>query len=559
MKGRQIADGQKKESVRLYRLGYSYAEVELKTGVSRASLTAIIAERAKNDPDVLDVHDLAASLRKRNKTPDELFRSLAIEEMFEDAGCTVEDLLDKVRPLLQQYGARLVEICAQAEDYARTVEATGLTLPQLQAEHRHLDKKRSALQKEVEASQAALGGLEASIEESKSGLDHVEDLERIQAYLSSIDAPSRQAAGIIEKSVGLWRGLSSKEMDAVASELKRSGIEGPDAPRRMAALVARYGSLENAVNEEQKILEGLDLQKAKMVRKASALEEKAGDLDDRKRRLKAQVKVAGRQFSQIKKDANTLAARNERRERASRAECENRKLETERWCRQRVAEAEDRAQEMTRTLGATRLENGRMRSTITGSVALMGFLFQKRPVTVRQLLQLYRGPSNGDILVPEEVRQAFIEGLEQLAAQESVNRIRSYSASEKSLHVRVDALSAKVSLLQDEEQMLRDSVEVSKRRPGWEDLASKLLRNPVFLKALLEGSEYTYLVEAFTRMRPSLLSKVQRSVERAGEIIRTESERRSEREIDEMLMRHFQPVFPGFRRSLPTRVGQGLF
>ncbi len=144
MKGVPISDDIKEKALELYASGRSYAEIQAETGVSPASMTGIVQEAARKDPNFKILEEVARHRRESAVSDETLLRAVRLDERVEASGATWDDIEKFVLPLVEKYGPSTGDICEKGVRYSKVHDETGKDLPELEAELRGcLSRSRS--------------------------------------------------------------------------------------------------------------------------------------------------------------------------------------------------------------------------------------------------------------------------------------------------------------------------------------------------------------------------------------------------------------------------------
>lgn len=147
MRGYKITEEQKRRALELYALGYTSRQIEDATDVSKSSMSDVVEEAAKRDPDVKAVHGIAVLCRERGVPPESFLRGKVTGDRIEDAGSSLDEVEEKVIPLLKKAEGNVAKYAEAGLEMQRLVETTGKTPEQLIAEHRDLTREVQALKK----------------------------------------------------------------------------------------------------------------------------------------------------------------------------------------------------------------------------------------------------------------------------------------------------------------------------------------------------------------------------------------------------------------------------
>jgi|GEM_PF-4557928 len=310
MRGVPISEEVKEEVLKLYAAGKSYAKIEQMTGVSRASTSAIVSERSRRDPDFQLVQQVARICREKNAAPESFLRGAAVDERIEAASSSLDEVERVVIPFLKEAGPEAAEYCKSGKEYKKVVEETGYTHTQLLAEHRKRKSEVDEMTKRIDASQAQEATLSESVQSLASRLGHLDELEAIDTSLKKIHKGPRDAAKILSKNEWFWKmGLSESVMNALVAELSKIGFKDKDGATKIADLVKKYGTLEEAVAQEARVLDKLKVETAKMIsdrallgEKVEALRKRCHELELRAERLSNESASMETSFKERRKE-----------------------------------------------------------------------------------------------------------------------------------------------------------------------------------------------------------------------------------------------------------------
>ncbi|MGD0476962.1 MAG: hypothetical protein ABSB29_02210 [Nitrososphaerales archaeon] len=301
MKGHKITEEQKRKALELYAFGYSSRQIEEATGVSKSSMSDIVEEAAKKDTDIKAVHEIAVLCRNRKIAVESLLRAKVISDRIDDAGSSLDEVVEKVIPLLKKAEGNVAEYAEAGLEMQKLVETAGKTPEQLIVEYHDLTREVKALKVESESLKESEEKLENEESRVRAKLGNVTELETIQGSLKRIKRHPGDAARILKRSEGLWqRGLTEDELDAIASEVQKQGGEGGEAAKKIADFVVKHGSLESAVEAINDTVAALDARKAALQneipvleRKAKSLQAQSDDLVTRVNEIEAQYNKMG--------------------------------------------------------------------------------------------------------------------------------------------------------------------------------------------------------------------------------------------------------------------------
>jgi DNA repair exonuclease SbcCD ATPase subunit len=301
VRGFKITDEQKMKALELYALGHTYRQIEAATGVKKSSMTGIVEEASRQDPDLQAMHRIAELCRKKGIAVESLLRGNVIGDRIEDAGSSLDEVVEKVIPLLKKAEGNVAKYAEAGLEMQKLVETTGETPGGLIAEYRDLTSEVQALKVESESLKERKGKLEDEESRAQAKLGNVAELETIQGSLKRIKRHPRDVAKILKRNEGLWeRGLTEDVLDAIASEVQGQGGKGGEAAKKIADLVIKYGSLEAAVKAINNMVMTLNVHKTTLQhdiplleRKAKSLQAQSDDLVTRVNEIEAQYNRMG--------------------------------------------------------------------------------------------------------------------------------------------------------------------------------------------------------------------------------------------------------------------------
>ncbi len=301
MKGVRISDEDRERALQMYMMGYSYSEIEAATGVSRASMSGIVKDQTRKDPNLAAIREVARYCREHEIPSEALLRGVAIIDRVEEAGSSLEEVTKIVIPFIAKAGDDAEEYCKNGAAYADLVESTGLTRTELVEEHQRLAQNLTSLSKKTEIAEPKFASLQKQIGSLESRLAHLRDLEVVEASLRGSGKGPGEAAKVVTKMEGLLKkGLSDHVMEALASELEKRGSDPANAPRVIAELVAKHGSLESAVEKERRKWDSLK-------RQTEGLDGEVTHLTGERATLKRQVDGLGTSLNELRSGYNSMA------------------------------------------------------------------------------------------------------------------------------------------------------------------------------------------------------------------------------------------------------------
>jgi len=321
------------EVARLYLLGYTYAEIEKKTGVSHGSISSIVNKLISGQlviPGVLsdevsDLNQLSVVLKKKNLEPSQALLGLTVFLKFNELGIVpsqfgqwselvkvfaLDDFLAKdffdaalhLHKLEEGEGKPFQEI---AEEYIGLQQKVG----EMEIKLDSLDVKRKGLAEEVESLTSEVSTLEQNKEEIKSSLGaESADLEQAKSMVAVAKEEhthvTKEIEDLLKKKDKLHSEVGSKEESLI--KLKEIGLSEEDLLRLVKLLASmaegenvdadqakdeffsaleqfkNYSGLQKAVEEEGGNLQSIVKQKSSVV---GEIEE----LENRKAKLHAEV------------------------------------------------------------------------------------------------------------------------------------------------------------------------------------------------------------------------------------------------------------------------------
>jgi chromosome segregation ATPase len=362
VRGFKIADDQKKKALELYALGHSYRQIEAATGVMKSSMTGIVEEASKRDPDLQAMHKIAELCRGEGIAVESLLRGNVIGDRIEDAGSSLDEVAEKVIPLLKKAEGNVAKYAEAGLEMQKLVDTTGKTPEQLIAEHRDLTREVQALKVEFESLKERKEKLENEESGMRAKLGNVAELETIQGSLKRIKRHPGDAAKVLKRNEGLWeRGLTEDTLDAIASEVQRQGGKGGEAAKKIADLVVKYGSLEAAAKAINDTVVALDAHKATLEHDIPLMERKAKSLQTQCDDLVARVNEIEAQYNRM---GDALKEREE---------AQSKRLEAMDREKERATTELQRLKEQTATVSSQRADNQAAVDSLTAQRTLLQF------------------------------------------------------------------------------------------------------------------------------------------------------------------------------------------
>ncbi len=583
MKGVKITEAQKDLALRLYSQGKTYDYIEAAAGISKASMTELVARKSGEDPDIVATHELARKLRESGKAPETLLRGAAVDEALEAGGSNLDEVSTVILPVVRKFGHETVEVCGRANEYWKVREETGYTHEQLLTEHSKKAREVEQLNRALSTGESELESLEKKIAIVGSKLDHLVDLERIKKGIERIGKTPRQASAIVEK-VGeiLDRGLTLDVADKISVEVERLGAKVTNVPKKIAELLERQGSLQSAVNQEERCVSTLGRAEKKLRRSV-------GFLKDRKTSLVQQCSDLRVDLSGLRKDYNGLGARSAAREREQNELFASRKAEQEKILAARresfeteqknrqdegqtklaamdryylgveathkgnVSSLKEREAGFERTIAAYTVTTNRMAATIESHKALSGFLWRYEPARMNALLAISAKENDDrDRPLSDETRAFFLDSILGMMVEDTkfwpqsmgrymtnwrgplVVTLARVWGKKVSLEFETSKLGA--TLTKQEEALVNDY-------PTW-----KVLENdPNYLGRFLGRCDDEYLINVFTNLSFPDTPRFIECLRRAREV--------QNQNLDTWMKNWFRNEYAKFNQSLIREMG----
>jgi chromosome segregation ATPase len=373
VRGYRITEEQKRKALELYALGYSYREIEAATSVARSSMTELVEEASKRDPDLKAVRASAVVCRKKGIAVESLLRGNVIGDRIEDAGSSLDEVVEKVIPLLKKAEGNVAKYAEAGLEMQKLVETTGKTPERLNAEYRDLTREVQALKVESESLKERIRKLEDEESRVRAKLGNVSELEAIQGSLKRIERHPGDAAKILKRNEGLWeRGLTEDVLDAIASEVQRQGGKGGEAAKKIADLVIKHGSLEAAVKAINNTVMTLNVHKTTLQHDIPLLEQKA-------KSLQAQSDDLVTRVSEIETQYNRMGDALKERE-----EAQSKRLEAMDREKERATTELQRLKEQAATASSQRTDNQAAVDSLTAQRTLLQFTLKALESNKRQ-------------------------------------------------------------------------------------------------------------------------------------------------------------------------------
>jgi hypothetical protein len=550
MKGVPITDEQKVRALKLYSEGRSYEYIFEMTGVSAAAMTALVAERAKEDPDLTATHELVRKLRDRGAVPETHLRAIAIDDAIHEAGSSLDEVESVVLPIVKKFGNKTVEVCERAEECSKVVEETGYTHEQLLAEHPKKVHELDEMNEALSSGGTELKTLVQKITTATSRLGHLLDLERIKNGLQKIGGTPRQAAETIEKCEKIVdRGLTIEVADRISIEVERLGAKVADVPRRIAELLAKHGSLESAVDQTEKRLTILGRTEKRLQRSVSFLRDQRKSLVKQCRDLRVNLsglrsaynglsaRYAAREEKQVEMFANrkeaqdrTLAARyqasqSELDRKAGECQEMQRKYQRDEQTHIDYISALERKEIGIKTAIASLTETmTQMTATIDSYKALSGFLWKSEPAKMDALFAIFAKENvNPNATLSNETRAFLLDGMLGMMVEDvpfwPQSMGRYLTNPRRSLAVSLgrvwrEKLSLDAEIPKLEAILKRQREALAQNYPTWKILED----DPAYLARFLGGKGDKYLIDVFSNLPVMGIPRLSQCLRKADEV-----------------------------------------
>ncbi len=514
-------------------------------------MTAIIAEKATEDPDIVATHELARVLGEKGVAPETLLRGVAIDEAVQEAGSCLDEVEAVVLPVVRKFGNKTAEVCEKANEYSKVIEETGYTHEQLLAELPKKAREVEQMNMKLSTGGAELESLEQKIATARSGLDHLVDLERVRKGLQKIGKTPRQAAAIVEKcGEVLDRGLTVDTIDKVSAEVERLGTKVTNVPRMVAELLERHGSLQTAVDQAEKRL-------TMMGRTEKKLRRSVGFLTDQKTSLVKQYHDLRVNVKGLRSDYNALGARSAAREveqirmfavrqreqdqiLAARRQSFQMELDNKNGEYQRKFDAMDRhyrsvedthkeiisslEKEKTgleRDVVALTATKNQLAATIESNRALSGFLWTNEPTKMRALFPISAKENvNLNLVLSGETRTFLLDAMLGVAVEDArfwpQSMGRYLTNGQRSLIVILSQVWRKKQSLETENSKLAATLTKQEEALEHDYPTWKVLDNdPAFLERFLGSRDEMYLINVFRNFPITAMPRVNECLRKA--------------------------------------------
>lgn len=314
------------EVARLYLLGYTYGEIEKKTGVSHGSIANIIKELLSGKltipgvpaEKVNDLHQLSIVLAKKGLDPSQVLLCVTLSDRFTELGIEPSQL-DQWSKLVTLYAPEDItakEFFQAALNLHELEEAAGKPFLQIAEEYASLLQKVEEKKSEVDSLNEKKEGLSGEVESLKSEVSDLENKrEEIKSAVEAgsaeleetkvmVTAAKEEVEDLLKKKAELDSEVGSKEeslkklkeMDFSEEDLLhlRCLVEGIAEKGKVSVdqikeeffsalgQFVTFSGLKKATQEKAKELEDMTKQKASLTGEVS-------ELKNRKAVLKAEV------------------------------------------------------------------------------------------------------------------------------------------------------------------------------------------------------------------------------------------------------------------------------
>ena len=542
MKGQRLASEQIARAVSLYVMGYTFAYIEAETGVSRAALSGIIAERSQADPLLPRLHELAVWLRDNKRAPETLLRGIAIEEKVEEAGCSLDKVVEVVYPFLEKYGSDAPRLAEEGRIYCEAVGPSGLTLTEAISAHQKAVAGRDRALKGAEEAEARAETLASEIERLEERLGDLKTLRNMRERLEGAGVSLAHASKVLGLCESLLaRGLSNSVLERVADEIERTSAKGVSAPRRIAELVSQFGSLEVAVREEERRVSRLEHQEERLGVKISYLRSKKISLGDVVSDLEVRTDRLRVGFERL---SSIYAGRERELERAFAMKKDS--IETEIDDKVNAANARLLDLERLARLKEDRIsklddEAERKNGLIVAAVSLWSFVEGGSPTRLSQLKALYgqNGPYRGSDL-PESVRNRFLEAIEAASTADIRKRLgeangRLAEVWESTRQILRRTVIIEKGANRNLAMLQRASARYRATNGSLESVAELLLADPQYIARIMSDAPDSLIYRSFFQMSPQGRDRVTEIVARADNDAELEISRELDRRLDQII------------------------
>ena len=249
-----ISPEKRKRVIELYIRGYSYREIDEKTGVSIGSISEIINEKRKEMPDIDDLRGLSIALRESNASLLDTLRGANCINKCNELNISVEKIPNCFK-LLENYGEKAGHILEAGIRIQQLEEQFGRSYEQLTLDFDEKTEKDAQLSKRVE---------ELSKEERKlkSSLGELSDLRALKDKIEQRGLSIQRLDNFIEKTLKLEElGFTLRAAELLSSELSKRGLDIHESASLLAAMLALHVSLEDNVSKLKGEVNELNLKK----------------------------------------------------------------------------------------------------------------------------------------------------------------------------------------------------------------------------------------------------------------------------------------------------------
>ena len=571
MKGVRITDEQREEALRLYASGRPYEYIGAATGVSKASMTALVRERSALDPDLVVMHTLAAYIREKEVAAETLLRGANVADQIGEAGSSLDQVAGTVIPFLKEAGGKATEYCKNGREYMAITRSTGMTYLELVKAHEKLSSERDRLRPEVEDLRRERTALEERVGEARLELGDLRGLLRIRDGLKRARRdPNRVAATFDEFSAMLDRGVSVSAIDVVSRALQEEGGGSKKAPLMVAEVMKEYGSLGRAVKANRKEVGSLVPEVERLEGRKASLEVDVDLLTHTKKGLTKDVaRLRAQYLAQERTDserAREQQARLDAREKAT----EGRLRELERGSAERLRKEEDAShlrvldneakvyvlQKRAEKISST---SEREAAWTGAGAAIWNFVRRGEPVKFSELAAL-SGQDGGreEMPLPGSWRRRFIMVMDELAQEDSL-----WKVSEAQKELRATKLETSLCLrakwkgvaAMEERAGLLLAVQKGMTEEGetLDAVTRELLAKSRYFALIMRHAPDGYVTEALSGLTDSERARVGRCLRASVE----SSREKEERAVEEAMAR--TPTAAMMRALNPTPLVYGPY
>lgn len=270
-----LTSEQKDEVISFWVDGLTYREVSDKTGVSIASISAVINQARKKSPDIDNLRNLKKSLDESNTHFLDAQRGVNFLHQLDQILVPISEL-PRVIALIQRYGEKARDILAFGSHLAELENSWGKPYKDIVAEAEEASEQLSTLKTELHTLRQAEECLKLSI------ID-LQGLKGLQGTLIQRGITINRLVDFIEQSIQLYGlGFTLEAAKILASELARIGSP-IDAAVKLGDLLFRQKTIEQEVGE-------LQTKKSRLEQELKTKETERDGLTTKVELLKGQIK-----------------------------------------------------------------------------------------------------------------------------------------------------------------------------------------------------------------------------------------------------------------------------